>query len=173
MTNEEALQDWFKNNYPNDSFDDHKFYLIYRGWQAAIAYMQEQNKSAENSEPVAYLKFYSHEYGLDRWEGFEEVSKNTDGAFPVYTTPQISQEQSEPVVLEAIYEIIINWDDGGGKRSRRELARRIVSYCTTPQRQQPLKRLDNYDLSEILDEYWYEPLKIALTVMDKMERINK
>lgn len=33
---------------------------------------------------------------------------------------------------EAIYETIIQWDEGGGKRSRRELARRIVAlYATT------------------------------------------
>ena len=33
---------------------------------------------------------------------------------------------------EAIYETIIQWDEGGGKRSRRELARRIVAlYANT------------------------------------------
>jgi hypothetical protein len=33
---------------------------------------------------------------------------------------------------EAIYETIIQWDEGGGKRSRRELARRIVAlYAAT------------------------------------------
>lgn len=163
MTNEEAFEKWFENTVLNDNIHD----VAQWAWQAAIAYMQEQNKSAENSEPVAYLKFYSHEYGLDRWEGFEEVSKNTDGAFPVYTTPQISQEQSEPV---------------GRVEHREDTTQYGILYThlprgtelfTTPQRQQPLKRLDNYDLSEILDEYWYEPLKIALTVMDEMERINK
>ena len=35
-------------------------------------------------------------------------------------------QQQEPVALETIYETIIQWDEGGGKRSRRELARRIV-----------------------------------------------
>lgn len=29
--------------------------------------------------------------------------------------------------LETVYETIIEWDEGGGKRSRRELARRIVA----------------------------------------------
>ena len=42
--------------------------------------------------------------------------------------------QQEPV-LETVYETIIQWDEGGGKRSRRELARRIVAlYTATPQR---------------------------------------
>ena len=40
--------------------------------------------------------------------------------------------QQEPVELEAVYETIIHWDEGGGKRSRRELARRIVSLYTAP-----------------------------------------
>ena len=38
----------------------------------------------------------------------------------------------EPVTLETVYETIIHWDEGGGKRSRRELARRIVDLYTTP-----------------------------------------
>ena len=29
--------------------------------------------------------------------------------------------------MEAVYEAIIQWDESGGKRSRRELARRIVA----------------------------------------------
>ena len=35
--------------------------------------------------------------------------------------------QQEPVALETVYETIIHWDEGGGKRSRRELAQRIVA----------------------------------------------
>ena len=41
-------------------------------------------------------------------------------------------EKQEPVALETVYETIIYWDEGGGKRSRRELARRIVDLYTTP-----------------------------------------
>ena len=41
--------------------------------------------------------------------------------------------KQEPVALEAVYETIIHWDEGGGKRSRRELARRIVDLYTNPQ----------------------------------------
>jgi len=39
---------------------------------------------------------------------------------------------NEPVALETVYETIIHWDEGGGKRSRRELARRIVALYTRP-----------------------------------------
>ncbi len=44
-------------------------------------------------------------------------------------------EKQEPVALETVYQTIIHWDEGGGKRSRRELARRIVALYTTPQPQ--------------------------------------
>ena len=43
-----------------------------------------------------------------------------------------AQPEQEPVALEVVYETIIQWDEGGGKRSRRELARRIVGLYTTP-----------------------------------------
>ena len=48
------------------------------------------------------------------------------------------QEQGEPVALETVYETIIHWDEGGGKRSRRELARRIEALYTKPQQRKPL-----------------------------------
>ena len=43
----------------------------------------------------------------------------------------LAQPEHEPV-LETVYEAIIQWDEGGGKRSRRELARRIVALYTAP-----------------------------------------
>jgi hypothetical protein len=46
--------------------------------------------------------------------------------------------QQEPVDLEAVYETIIRWDIGGGKRSRRELSRRIVALYTSPPANKPL-----------------------------------
>jgi hypothetical protein len=50
----------------------------------------------------------------------------------------VSEQLGEPVALETVYETIIHWDEGGGKRSRRELARRIVALYTTPQQRKPL-----------------------------------
>ena len=68
---------------------------------------------------------------------------------------QVEQPVQEPVSLETIYETIIQWDEGGGKRSRRELARRIVDlYTATPQR----KPLTDEEIREIADKHlFYQP----------------
>jgi hypothetical protein len=55
----------------------------------------------------------------------------------VVHSPQ-QEAKDEPVALETVYETIIHWDEGGGKRSRRELARRIVDLYTTPPQRKPL-----------------------------------
>jgi hypothetical protein len=47
-------------------------------------------------------------------------------------------ESQEPVAMEIIYETIIQWDESGGKRSRRELARRIIDLYTHPPQRKPL-----------------------------------
>ena len=47
----------------------------------------------------------------------------------------VQAEKQEPVTLEEVYETIIQWDEAGGKRSRRELARRIVDLYTAPPKQ--------------------------------------
>lgn len=70
-----------------------------------------------------------------------------------------AQEQ-EPVALETVYETIIQWDEGGGKRSRRELARRIVSLYT-PQRQ-PLT--DEQIMSLCAAEWASHPIEVARVI---------
>lgn len=58
-----------------------------------------------------------------------------------------------PVTLETVYETIVNWDECGGKRSRRELARRIVAlYAQTPQR--PLTDEEIWDEVKAADLDW-------------------
>jgi len=53
----------------------------------------------------------------------------------MYEVQRLGQEiEQEPVAMEIIYETIIQWDESGGKRSRRELARRIIDlYAHPPQ----------------------------------------
>ena len=51
---------------------------------------------------------------------------------------RMAQPEQEPVALENVYETIVHWDEGGGKRSRRELARRIVDLYTAPPQRKPL-----------------------------------
>jgi hypothetical protein len=72
----------------------------------------------------------------------EALNKNVGafrvpGAHHILKTAIAEAEKQEPVALEAVYETIIHWDEGGGKRSRRELARRIVDLYTTPPAAQP------------------------------------
>ena len=74
--------------------------------------------------------------------------------------PQIPQEHSSDE-MEAVYEAIIQWDEGGGKRSRRELARRIVAanigtWNGLPPQRQPLTDeqiedlyFDDFSMSEL------------------------
>lgn len=62
---------------------------------------------------------------------------NTDGIKDKVRQAIAGLESQEPVALETVYETIIHWDEGGGKRSRRELARRIVALYTTPPAAQP------------------------------------
>ena len=55
--------------------------------------------------------------------------------------PESEVYKQEPVALETVYETVIHWDEGGGKRSRRELARRIVALYTAPPQRQPLTEI--------------------------------
>lgn len=47
-------------------------------------------------------------------------------------------KEAMKLTLETVYETIIQWDEGGGKRSRRELARRIVVLVEQPAQRKPL-----------------------------------
>lgn len=78
MTNEEAFKSWFDNQiWGNESWEDG----LRESWQAAIAYMQEQNKSAEQREPVATI--YN---GNAYWIG-KEPPEGTN----LFTSPQRQQ----------------------------------------------------------------------------------
>ena len=59
----------------------------------------------------------------------------------------LAQPEQEPVALEDVYLTIIQWDVGGGKRSRRELASRIVAKYTTPPQRKPLTDEEIWNLA--------------------------
>jgi hypothetical protein len=76
---------------------------------------------AEQAQPVAWLP-------PDPPPECKSEAEKTAFAFGWFKALESRRTATE----EAIYETIIQWDEGGGKRSRRELARRIVAlYATT------------------------------------------
>ena len=96
---------------------------------------QEQDQYAKGYADAMNWKTANHLEHLpakqEQCTGCEGKPSKTNN--PCEVCGKKKQEQGEPVALEAIYETIIYWDEGGGKRSRRELARRIVALYTTPQ----------------------------------------
>jgi hypothetical protein len=84
-----------------------------------------------------------------------------------------AQPEQEPADLERIYETIIQWDENGGKRSRRELAYLIHALYTAPSISEPLA---NQELM-----FWYRPLRDGMyegpihnnSVLGKMLRNEK
>ena len=129
MTNEEAFEKWFCGDdyretlLEKDKNGNYKYqsaYFAYKAWQAAIFYIQEQGKLAEQSEHVATI--YN---GIAYW---------------------IGKEPPEGTNL-----------------------------FTTPQRQQPLKRLNESDIKNIYDgmDVFTDYQDLANAIMDEMERINK
>jgi hypothetical protein len=80
---------------------------------------------------------WNSEDGFTFWEDEQQAvrwSAADSNEYPVQYVMQKAQTAPvhEPVAWETVYETIIHWDEGGGKRSRRELARRIVDLYTTP-----------------------------------------
>jgi len=68
---------------------------------------------------------------LERYGGVDQRACDAEEAL----RERLAQPVQEPVALEAVYQTIIHWDEGGGKRSRRELARRIAALYAAPQPQ--------------------------------------
>jgi hypothetical protein len=75
--------------------------------------------------------------------------EQVDAARAALRTAIEAAEKQKPVALETVYETIIHWDEGGGKRSRRELARRIVALYTTPQPQREWVGLTDEEVSDL------------------------
>jgi len=87
---------------------------------------------------------------LEEWE--KPMSKGALEAHRILRTAISEAEKQEPVALEAVYETIIYWDEGGGKRSRRELARRIVALYTAPPAAQPCQTCEALARTVMMDQ---------------------
>ena len=85
-------------------------------------------------------------------------------------------EKQEPVALETVYETIIQWDEGGGKRSRRELARRIMALYIPQQPQREWVGLTDEERMDILlNLNWDKKLShmdTALAIEAKLKEKN-
>jgi hypothetical protein len=89
---------------------------------------------------------------VDRWDSpaWEWSQQGPTADLMADLRTALAQPEQEPVALEAVYETIIQWDEGGGKRSRRELARRIVDiYTAPPAAQRPWQGLDEDEIREL------------------------
>ena len=98
------------------------------------------NKLAEN-ELALGLDYTMTQPGVGIGQAAEEAYKAAKERGWVGVSDERLMEmpaQDEPVALETVYETIIQWDEGGGKRSRRELARRIAALYTCPPAREPL-----------------------------------
>jgi hypothetical protein len=67
----------------------------------------------------------------------------------------LAQPEQEPVAWETVYETIIHWDEGGGKRSRRELAQRIIDLYTAPPAQPPQRKpMTDEQRKDLMNKAW-------------------
>lgn len=142
MTNEDAFNNWLKDNYPDyPPFPQDV-------WQAAISYMQEQNKSAEQSEPVAWMCQHEETGNIaivDQWQidnGFEDLNPRLKVITPLFTLPQRVEASSTGVATRQ------------------------------------LKRLSGGEIEAVIEDIWddypYDDcFKFANAIMDEMERLNK
>ncbi len=90
------------------------------------------------------------------WQYVECPACGSEGAraFPKPEESTIKQSltvEHEPVELETVHEAIVHWDEGGGKRSRRELARRIVDLYISPPQRQPLTPEEIAEVAERME----------------------
>ena len=113
---------------------------------------QEPVAEPHKGEPVAYIRKDQLQKAAKSTFFCEVTPEPRQDRIGIYTTPQQRtwvglDPEGEPVALETVYETIIHWDEGGGKRSRRELAKRIVALYTTPQpKREPLTDDQIYEL---------------------------
>ena len=175
MTNEEAkkredmLLDMYKINayIPNDAQGNPltPFGNFCAGYEAAIAYMQEQNKSAEQSEPVMAIRLAINEI----LESGEKLPPNTREL--VYFIKNVS---GEILFQDPIAQVTKHGIFGIDRSTVFEVGTKLY---TAPQRQQPLKRLSDEFKNNLYEKYWIKESmtfdELIEVVMDAMQELNK
>ena len=156
-----ALEAMERRNAVNDEY---KVYL-----QDAIETLRQALAQPEQ-EPVAWISDSPTKgNGKQLYWTMEQAWKWSSNITPLYTAPSGKQKQ-EPVTLESVYETIIHWDDGGGKRSRRELARRITELYTAP----PSKPWVSLTDEEIMEPWPFETrIELVRWIEAKLREKNK
>jgi len=122
----EGQQSWFYADWHSDGLVPQNAELLYGQAQTDVRLISEITKNLIEISTAVSNK---------NEDDAQKILGKTLRLLSLDTTPpaQPAPTVQEPVALEAVYETIINWDEGGGKRSRRELARRIVDlYITSP-----------------------------------------
>ena len=97
----------------------------------AITAIKEALAQQSNEQVEPYCWTWDEWITGGKWRaeyGWKKPERQVTNLQPLFIHPPVptAQPEQEPVTLEAVYETIIQWDEGGGKRSRRELARRIM-----------------------------------------------
>ncbi len=160
MTNEEAFNTWLDDFH----IEEHPNYqqlrdFAFAGWEARLAYMQEvETSSIEKDKLVEHC--------------CPECGCHFVGEFPFnYKVKQNkSAEQSEPYAYtDGLGSLYFDGNPDGD-----------IPLFTSPQRQQPLKRLSKLDVLKILNECAKSPytntqssLGFANAIMDAMQELNK
>jgi hypothetical protein len=99
------------------------------------------------------------------------ASSNPSEWTPLYACPA---PDVQPVALEKVYETIVQWDEGGGKRSRRELAKQIIDLYPYPPTADVLELVESLRrLEEVASDcdigYMDNAVRHARRVIEKWE----
>ena len=157
MTNEEAFKDWLK--FISVELTGMDLKIAKAAWQAAIAYMQEQ------SEPVA--------------EAIRERDRLGFAVVNVIGKLDEIIENTQEIEIDDFLHIAVPIDMWNELQAALEDMPKRADLYTTPQRQQPLKRLTDEQINKCFEKVMFdeeaEPTRerIANAIMDEMERINK
>lgn len=178
MNNEEAFEKWYRDNFGEEGLKrarNHPYLadgeFVYEAtkdrlfiWKAAIAYMQEVEASS-TSEPVGWITIDKN----DNCFLWVEQKPEKVGYFWSACYTEYDLVEPQKLNTRAIKQFLktqgidLHWHFG----------KQIVELYTTPQRQQPLKRLSDEQLDECWEKGNGKFSDIANAIMNEMQELNK